>query len=417
MASEDLTKFVKKLLGVNASKSSPDAQPFKARLPKSKAKINRKEADTSSKTNLKTKASIEEPKVHDEPNKEDKVTHWAAGNDPGAVLNFGPEPSGEDTLLAQEWGCDPGLSLTVRGLDESELLNKDKRLKVQPAVIEQVSFNKEPVIESDLDSLKNQSEAALKVLAGNPRTETNTLCWLASHVNPEIRATVARNSHALLETVWLLAKDYDEAVRLAIAEHLESNRDLLRALTIDPSPLVAWRAQYTLSLVSGGKDKDTASTSEVFVGVDGIEEDEITSENPFRSLSLPKQDLPERGQSQEEVEFLQIVAQKPTTPARRLAELARHPNPKVRQAVAENANSPLESLWLLSKDPLADVKVKLADNYNCPLEIIESLKDDGDQFEAWRARSLLAKLSGESYPDVSLEEGPSATSSPLAHSH
>lgn len=275
---------------------------------------------------------------------------------------------------------------------------------VQPTVQETILESAQVSNESP-ESLAELSEAALNVIAGNPRTQSSTLCWLAAHYNPEIRATVARNSNALPETVWLLAKDHDQAVRLAIAEHLESNRDVLRALVDDPSPLVSWRAQNTLSMVAElpGSQETSASC-------------ETRSRRQPKKSQAAKQQNRQGDQSPEEIEFLVLVAQKPTTPGRRLAQLAEHGNAQVRAAVAENANCPLEALWSLAKDSVAEVKVKLADNYNCPVEIIESLQEDADQYVVWRARTVLAKLNGQIGPELALEEEPSRVSPRLAHS-
>jgi hypothetical protein len=259
---------------------------------------------------------------------------------------------------------------------------------------------------SDPESLAHLSEAALQVIAGNPRTSPSTLCWLAAHYNPEIRSTVARNCNALPETIWLLAKDLDQAVRLAIAEHLESDRDVLKALGHDPSPLVSWRAQNTLSLLG---NSPSASTSNL-----PYDEPKMRSRSKRSAAKQEKNNL--QGQTPEEVEFLLLVAQKSTTPGRRLKELAGHINPLIRAAVAENGNTPLEALWSLSRDSIAEVKVKLADNYNCPLEIIAALEKDRDQFVVWRARSVLSKLTGQNFPDVALEDEP-RISPRLVHSH
>lgn len=275
---------------------------------------------------------------------------------------------------------------------------------VQPTVQETILESAQVSNESP-ESLAELSEAALNVIAGNPRTQSSTLCWLAAHYNPEIRATVARNSNALPETVWLLAKDHDQAVRLAIAEHLESNRDVLRALVDDPSPLVSWRAQNTLSMVAELPGSQETSASQ-----------ETRPRRQPKKSQAAKQLNRQGDQSPEEIEFLVLVAQKPTTPGRRLAQLAEHGNAQVRAAVAENANCPLEALWTLAHDSVAEVKVKLADNYNCPVEIIESLQEDADQYVVWRARTVLAKLNGQIGPELALEEEPSRVSPRLAHS-
>jgi len=249
------------------------------------------------------------------------------------------------------------------------------------------------------ESLAHLSEAALQVIAGNPRTSPSILCWLAAHYNPEIRCTVARNSNALPETVWLLAKDHDQAVRLALAEHLESNRDVLKALCNDPSPLVSWRAQNTLSLVSDSRPPQEVS---------GYGE-ASKARNRAKKQGTARQGS-QQDQTADEVEFLLLLAQKSTTPGRRLTQLATNPNASVRAAVAENGNTPLEALWMLVKDSATDVKVRLADNYNCPLEIVEILAKDSDQYVGWRARTVLAKLTGKTFTEAAPEEDPSKSS-------
>jgi hypothetical protein len=325
------------------------------------------------------------------------------------VIDFGPGSEKADTLFIQQWGCDPGLSLTGGRLEELEGLPTKESASIElseetPSIAHSENF------EEDKDSLANLSEAALNVIAGNPRTAPSKLCRLAFNFNAEIRATVARNSNALPETVWLLAKDHDEAVRLAVAEHLESHKSVLKGLCNDPSPLVAWRARNTLSLLTSGTGTRTVKEA-------ALPADEPTGHDPLSESAQANPELPVSKLTQEEVEFLQLIAQKPSTPGRRLSQLAKHANARIRAAVAENANTPVEALWLLLKDAAAEVKVKLADNYNCPLEILEHLQQDKDQYVAWRARSILAKAKGESYPDISLPEEPSRMSPRLVHSH
>jgi len=74
-----------------------------------------------------------------------------------------------------------------------------------------------------------------------------------------------------------------------------------------------------------------------------------------------------------EREFLQVIAERSTTPPRRLAELAAHPDKIIRSMVAANPNATPEILWKLAKDESIDVRRKLLGNYNCPEEIINHL--------------------------------------------
>jgi hypothetical protein len=325
----------------------------------------------------------------------------------------------KDSVLADEWAFEPGLSLTAT--DSVELapivvpgLDSEPEPVTQPnasnEVFEEVATRRqtseeEETATSGKDALASLSEASIKVIAGNPRTAGSVLSKLAMHANPEIRATVARNQNALPETIWLLAKDYDEAVRLAIAEHLESSKDVLRALCDDANPLVSWRANNTLSVLAG-----SAKTARRSQPIQVAEEEACSDASELAPKSRSKD------QSDEQVEFLKLVAQKSNTPARRLIELAKHENSQIRATVAENANTPLEALWSLAKDAVADVKVKLADNYNCPLEIIEMLQQDSDDYVAWRARTILSKLTGQGYHPDEAVDGDPRTSPRMVHS-
>jgi hypothetical protein len=273
---------------------------------------------------------------------------------------------------------------------------------------------------SDIDTTENLpdrsspfdkfSESSLKALAGNSRTPARILSWLASHTSPEIRALVARNHTALPETIWLLAKDYDESVRLAIAEHLEADRAILKMLSNDTSPLVAWRAKNSLYLLKAGAR--TVTNLEQMPQALHSDAPRRTA-NPFKSLVPTTRAEPDP--NEEELNFLKVIAQKTSTPARRLAELAKHANKEVRALVAENANSPLETLWYLAKDPVAEVKLKLTENYNCPIEIIEALQEDKDSFVSWQARNILVKLMGQPTTPINLTE--EQMRAPLVHSH
>ncbi len=251
-----------------------------------------------------------------------------------------------ETVLVNEWDCKTDLVLTI------DALLPDKN-------------------DDEQNTIEKFSEDSLKQLAASHGTPARILSWMASHVNPEIRALVSRNKSALPETIWLLAKDYDESVRLSIAEDLDASRAILKTLCDDPSPLVAWRAKNTLYLLKAG-----ARTGSNF---SKLPSPLITSGTQARPPDLAKNSSSTRGQADisdpndKELDFLKVIAQKPSTPARRLAELARHPSQEIRALVAENANSPIETLWGLAKDFDGAVKLKLTENYNCPIEIIEAL--------------------------------------------
>jgi hypothetical protein len=319
----------------------------------------------------------------------------------------------KDTVFINQWDCTPDLTLTADGvLKKSVEQEGQNQLGLEKSGVEEifVDFDTTANLPDRTNPFEKFSESSLILLAANPRTPARILSWLASHFNHEIRVMVARNRSALPETIWLLAKDYDESVRLAIAEHLESDRAVLKSLCDDASPLVAWRAKNTLYLLKSG-----ARTHNNLEPLPTESLHSTRAVNPFRVLTDgPNDRSGEPDESDEEMAFLKVIAQKSSTPPRRLAELAKHANKEIRAMVAENANSPLETLWFLSRDRVADVKLKLTENYNCPIEIIEALQDDKDSYVSWQARNILSKLMGEFYPGVNLPEEP--TNPRLLHS-
>lgn len=238
-----------------------------------------------------------------------------------------------------------------------------------------------------LQPYKNFSENALKLIAQKPETPAATLKWLASHTNPHIRAAVAKNPSTPADTITVLAKDHEAGIRHSIAENPLSSMDALNLLIKDRNPLIAWRAQNT-----------------VFQIKENLRSAQRAKESAMQELQKEKESVHQVKEAkiattEETIAFLQVIARKTNTPARRLDELARHADARVRGAVAENANAPAEILWLLSKDPESLVKTKVTDNYNCPIEILEAMKEDEDAYVAYQAHSVLNRVLGASFTD------------------
>ncbi len=317
-----------------------------------------------------------------------------------------------DTLMVEHWNCIPELtapteeppevvpSLTVKDKPKSGK-NKDKKPKGAAKLASQVD-TKPP---EQSHPFANFSVESLQVIASNPRTPTSTLCWLATHFNPDVRCTVARNISVLPETIWLLAKDYDEAVRLAVAEHQQDYENVLKSLSSDESPLVAWHAKKSQALLENRRTEHSEQLS--------------TSSRIIRQtadvIAVMQEHLPIRFRdSVHDIEFLKLIASKTTTPGYRLATLAKHPNHEIRGLVAENTNAPREVFWLLAKDDVVEVKAKLADNYNCPMEVLEYLQDDQDSYVAWQSKNIISKLLGKEVPTL-FEEDTSLSTQRLLH--
>jgi hypothetical protein len=350
--------------------------------------------------------------LRDRPGDPEPFIQQGAALNPAKLVDLA-EP---ETVLAHQWDCtpdsilfdanspaDPGLVEHDRSVLTKCELSSDPEAKCdQPAKSARQSqqSNLLPSAVTGSDELDQAttfdkfSDDSLNLLAANVGTPARILSWLASHHEPEIRALVARNRNALPETVWLLAKDYYQSVRLSIAEDLKADRSILKTLCDDPSALVAWRAKNTLYLLKAG-----ARTGNNFATLTPL-----TAADSSAKIDLPGHGSQSGALPDEELDFLKIIARSPSTPPRRLSELAKHARKEVRALVAENPNSPLQTLWDLSKDEDSGVKVKVAENYNCPIEIVEALQEDEDSFVSWQARNMLLKLMGQSTEPISLTE-------------
>lgn len=304
-----------------------------------------------------------------------------------------------DTLFVDQWNCSGSSllaitqellpfekaiagcsSLTEEG-DESETKELEAAEPAPQATPAKPSFN------SPKNPYQHYSDTALTLLAQNPSTQRSALVWLSYHSNADVRSAVARNPNCPLETLSYLAKDGEAGIRHAIADNPKSSISILELLAVDKNPLIAWRAQNSLNAARGRRT------------VTDLKPPAWKSTSARNAQSRTGNHLPyseELAATEETINFLKLIARKSSTPPRRLAELARHPDVRVRAAVAENANSPLELIWLLSRDQSPEVKLKVTENYNCPQDVLETLKDDVDPYVSWQARSVLHRLNNNS---------------------
>ncbi len=333
-----------------------------------------------------------------------------------SLAGFNDERQASDTLLADKWDCAEYNSLfslpdesrygttteyeedyeedllpyftETLLMQEEELVGvakEEPRVEAKPIKIIEA---KQPTFATEsstaLQPYKNFSENALKLIAQKPETPAPTLKWLASHTNPHIRAAVAKNPSTPSDTITVLAKDHEAGIRHSIAENPLSSMEALNLLVKDRNPLIAWRAQNTVNQIKD-LQKATATAKERAL----MEAQKEPAQPVARDIAT----------TEETIAFLQVIARKTNTPVRRLDDLARHADPRIRAAVAENANAPAEILWILAKDSDSNVKTKVTDNYNCPIEILESMKEDEDAYVAYQAHSVLNRILGATFGD------------------
>lgn len=209
------------------------------------------------------------------------------------------------------------------------------------------------------NAFNNFSPSALQTVAKNPKSPLSTLKWLAAHYKVEVRAAVSKNPSGGHEIMSILSLDGEDQVRMSLLENPALTRDLLLRLCDDAVSVISEKAKNMLyEQTKFAMKNNQASTENVPV-------QPAVKTHP-NEISTEESEIIER-------EFLGVIAERSTTPPRRLAELAVHPDVLIRCMVAANPNATPEILWQLAKDKSVNVRRKLLTNYNCPQEIINHL--------------------------------------------
>jgi hypothetical protein len=316
----------------------------------------------------------------------------------------------EETLFVDEWNCSGSSLLAIVNTQEMSPVERvvAQLCSEEPLTVKLPAMN-EPELQKLVEEApkakpksnfnvpgnpyRDYSETTLALLAQNPSTQRAALVWLSYHPNADVRGAVARNPNCSSETLSYLAKDSEAGIRHAIADNQKCGMAILEMLAVDKNPLIAWRAQNSLSIARGRRT------------VTDLRPSKAPKARPVQ-MTRTGQFVPfaeELANTDETINFLRLIARKSGTPIRRLAELASHPDTRVREAVAENANTPPELLWTLARDKSIEVKLKVTENYNCPIEILEALKDDCETYVCWQARSVLHRLNNPNQPNPFME--------------
>ncbi len=309
-----------------------------------------------------------------------------------------------DTCLVNDWNCQGWNALLIKrdellaksSADNTETEKSDEQLarSIAEAAKNAAAAKATPISKPNFNTKNNPfrhySDTALMLLAQNPSTDASALFWMCCHTNQDIRSAVARNPNCPAEALTYLARDHEAGIRHAIAENPKASVGILEMLAADKNPLIAWRAQNSLNLARGRRTVTDLRLPEWQAKKKSATASQEVQSTTGNHCTLPFSE--QLSATEETIAFLKLIAHKTNTPARRLAELARHPDWRIRSAVAENANTPLELLWLLAKDGVPEVKLKITENYNCPLDLLETLKEDVDPYVAWQAKSVLNRI-------------------------
>ncbi len=191
----------------------------------------------------------------------------------------------------------------------------------------------------------------LSTLARSPQTPKSALKWLAFHESAAIRKSVAKNLNTELEVLEVLAHDEDESIRMAVAENPKVTKEFLLKLLNDDMTIVVDKAKSLLHNMarSEANQNNLATLQALSDFVDGDEASQSSSKD---------------------LDFLQVVAAKETTPIQRLAQLSKHADWHIRKTVAGNPSTTVSTLSLLAKDPMPAVRNEALANANCPPEVI-----------------------------------------------
>ncbi len=231
-------------------------------------------------------------------------------------------------------------------------------------------------------------------VASSPNSSEQTLKWLSTHANPDIRKAVASNPKTAMKVLCSLAKDWTSEVRAGLLDNPELPIDLIAKLVGDTNPIVSLKACTIL-------DKRKAEV-------------QMHRNEPAKTPSRTIKDLPHlqpyqtylnghRGgppisstETKDAIEFLQMIARKWNTPSQRLEELSKHPAAEVRCAVASNMKSPVDLLWQLSVDSSTAVRLGLTKNESCPVELLIALSKDQEMIVQHSALKVLGNIEFES---------------------
>ena len=93
------------------------------------------------------------------------------------------------------------------------------------------------------------STKVLESIAINPNSPTCVLRKLASHSEPDLRATLAENKNTPADCIFDLMHDENPEVRYQLAENHQLALEFLEILTNDENPFVACRARKTICRV------------------------------------------------------------------------------------------------------------------------------------------------------------------------
>jgi hypothetical protein len=181
----------------------------------------------------------------------------------------------------------------------------------------------------DLGTLEQHGLWGLVFFARHPELPEAVLLYLTSHRAPAVRCSVARNPSASAAVLSILARDFDQRVRIVVSLHPKLPENLRDALLSvgEPTLFDATKLAPINSV--------TPEAAELRQIAARFSSTEARLENLMRDSAWYVR---------------HSVARNPSAPSTMLEVLARDTDPRVRRAVAQNPKTPYYSLENLARD-------------------------------------------------------------------
>ena len=234
-----------------------------------------------------------------------------------------------------------------------------------------------------LGKLSQGNEWAKRLAARHPATPAEALERLRGDEDWRVRQAVAENPGVDMALLGKLASDADADVRKAVARHPGLPAEGLSRLAGDENLDVRLRVAAhprapaeTLHLLAGDDEESVREAARDHPGLSSQSLERYLRAESLDAALAPAflEDLSRRG-----LYARALAAQNPATPPRRLAELARDAEWRVRQAAALNPALDGESLGCLAGDSDRDVRQAVAGHPGAAREVLKRLLADPDE--------------------------------------
>jgi hypothetical protein len=209
--------------------------------------------------------------------------------------------------------------------------------------------------------LAREQEPAIRcAVARHPQTPAKVLKKLIDHsTDAAVRRAVASNPHISIKLLRRLAGDSEASVRVAAAHHPHAPLDVLETLALD--------TDFSVRAAVASHCKLSLELYQLLVN----DVDSTVRATLARNVHAPGETL--LALAQDAITYVRVaLARNPRLPAEGFTRLFQEENAAVRQSLAGNPGLPFPLLEGLAADPDASVRRNLATNPRTPAKLLES---------------------------------------------